>query len=119
MRHILARANREVLEQFAWSNVLVALDFDGTLAPIVREPDRARMRATTRALLQAVARIYPTLVISGRGRADVAARVRGTGLRAVIGNHGIEPGHTIARRAPRSLRRRRSCRRHRLWAMSA
>jgi trehalose 6-phosphate phosphatase len=92
MRHILSSKNRDVLEQFACSNVLVALDFDGTLAPIVREPERAAMRPATRAQLRAVARRYPTMVISGRGRADVASRVKGIGLRAVIGNHGIEPG---------------------------
>lgn len=93
MRHILARAHREVLEQFAWSNVLVALDFDGTLAPVVGDPDQAAMRTATRAQLRAVAGLYPTVVISGRGRADVAARVNGVGLRAVVGNHGLEPGH--------------------------
>jgi trehalose 6-phosphate phosphatase len=93
MRHILASSNREVLEQFACSNVLVAFDFDGTLAPIVREPDRAALRPSTRAALRAVALLYPTLVISGRSRVDVAARVKGVGVRAVIGNHGIEPGN--------------------------
>lgn len=95
MRNILSRNNREVLEQFAWSRALVAFDFDGTLAPIVREPDAAQMRATTRRLLRAVCQRYPTMVISGRARADVAGRVRGVGLRAVVGNHGIEPGRDV------------------------
>ena len=49
MKHILSHANRDVLEQFAWSSVLLAFDFDGTLAPIVSEPDQAAMRPTTRA----------------------------------------------------------------------
>lgn len=95
MSRILARANRSVLERFAWSNVLVALDFDGTLAPIIAEPERAAMRPVTRARLAAVAREYPCIVISGRSHADAARRVRGIALEAVIGNHGIEPwqGH--------------------------
>ena len=46
MRDILSRAGREVLQQFAWSNVLLAFDYDGTLAPIVRDPNKAAMRAT-------------------------------------------------------------------------
>jgi trehalose-6-phosphatase len=33
MRDILARANRPVPRQFACSRVLLAFDFDGTLAP--------------------------------------------------------------------------------------
>ena len=41
MRYLLAPANRDVLEQFACSRTLLAFDFDGTLAPIVRDPDRA------------------------------------------------------------------------------
>jgi trehalose 6-phosphate phosphatase len=91
MSRILSRANRAVLERFAWSRVLIALDFDGTLAPIVAKPDDAAMRAATRARLTAVAREYPCIVISGRSQADVARRVRGVALGAVIGNHGIEP----------------------------
>ena len=53
MKNILARANREVLEQFAWSNVLLAFDYDGTLAPDRRRPGRGRRCAPrTRRLLE-------------------------------------------------------------------
>ena len=45
MRDILSRSGREVLQQFGWSNVLLAFDYDGTLAPIVRDPNKAAMRA--------------------------------------------------------------------------
>ena len=47
MTDILASRNHVVLARFARSNLLVAFDYDGTLAPIVRMPERARMRATT------------------------------------------------------------------------
>lgn len=97
MIDILAPANREILEQFAWSNVLLAFDFDGTLAPIVVDPARAAMRRTTRALLTSATQHYPVIVISGRSRSDVRSRVRGTGVHAVFGNHGIEPWHASER----------------------
>jgi trehalose 6-phosphate phosphatase len=97
MKDILSAAGREALQQFAWSNVLVALDYDGTLAPIVAKPERALLRRETRGLLQELARVYPVVVISGRAQPDVLALLRGTGISEVIGNHGMEPRHTSAR----------------------
>jgi trehalose 6-phosphate phosphatase len=91
MKDILSRAGREVLEQFAWSNVLLAFDYDGTLAPIVLDPEKARMRETTRRLLGEVAALYPCIVVSGRARPDVRRWLRGIPLQQVVGNHGIEP----------------------------
>jgi trehalose 6-phosphate phosphatase len=93
MRHILAPTNRDVLRQFACSRVLLAFDYDGTLAPIVSDPNRAMMRATTRALLGRIAGRYPCVVISGRARADALSRLRGLPVE-VVGNHGIEPWQT-------------------------
>jgi trehalose 6-phosphate phosphatase len=97
MRYILSRDNRPVLDRFGRSNVLLAFDFDGTLAPIVRDPAAATMRASTRALLLALAVQRPCVVISGRRRADVARRVRGVRVAEIIGNHGIEPWLATAR----------------------
>lgn len=91
MRDILAAKERALLEPFAWSRTLLAFDFDGTLAPIVARPEDAFMRPATRRLLTRAAALYPTVVISGRAYPDVAKRVQGLGLRAVIGNHGLEP----------------------------
>jgi trehalose 6-phosphate phosphatase len=91
MKYLLAESNREVVRQLAWSNVLLGFDYDGTLAPIVADPDAARMRARTRELLEQIAHLYPSIVISGRGQPDIMKRVRGLGLREAIGNHGLEP----------------------------
>ena len=96
MKHILSPANVGVLAQLAWSRVLLAFDFDGTLAPIVADRDQAAMRATTRSLLEAACELYPCAVISGRGQRDVAARLRGVGVRYIVGNHGIEPGPNMS-----------------------
>jgi len=97
MRDILARANRDVLEQYACSSTLLAFDFDGTLAPIVADPGRAAMRPRTRRLLTRAAEAYPCIVISGRSRGDTRRRLRGVRLAGVIGNHGLEPWTTPAR----------------------
>ncbi len=84
-------ARSEVLEQFAWSNVLLAFDFDGTLAPIVREPARAALAAAPGPCSRKPRRLYPTVVISGRARRDAAGRLHGIPVAEIIGNHGIEP----------------------------
>jgi trehalose 6-phosphate phosphatase len=99
MMNILSRSNRGLLKQFSWSNVLLAFDFDGTLAPIVSEPDRAEMRRGTRELLSTLAGLYPVAVISGRTQADARKRLRGVGVRQVVGNHGVEPWYASSRLA--------------------
>jgi trehalose 6-phosphate phosphatase len=96
VKRILARAQSDVVAQLAWTNVLVALDFDGTLAPIVADRDRAAMRPATRDLLAAVCARYPCAVISGRSRADVEGRLGGAAVRYVVGNHGAEPSVEMA-----------------------
>jgi trehalose 6-phosphate phosphatase len=97
MRDLLAKAHRGVLEQYASSRTLLAFDFDGTLAPIVRDPERAAMRPATRRLLRDAARVYPCVVLTGRSREDAARRVRGIPVAEVIGNHGMERRHAPAR----------------------
>jgi trehalose 6-phosphate phosphatase len=91
MKWILGRAERATLARFARRRLLVALDYDGTLAPIVAIPTRAAMRVRTRRALRRAAACYPCVVISGRSRSDLLRRLRGLGLRQVIGNHGAEP----------------------------
>jgi trehalose 6-phosphate phosphatase len=88
---ILATPHLRTLAGFALSNVLVAFDYDGTLAPIAARPEDAHMRPDTRALLTSVARAYPTVVISGRALADVTAMLNSVPLWYVYGNHGLEP----------------------------
>jgi trehalose 6-phosphate phosphatase len=90
MKYALSQAGQAALATFAKGNVLVAFDYDGTLAPLVVDPARAGMPAETQALLDQVAALYPSAVISGRGRADVCSRLNGAHLRAVAGNHGAE-----------------------------
>lgn len=92
MRHLLAAGNCNVLREYVRPDTLIGMDFDGTLAPIVRERRRAMLRPATRTLLAELASRFPCVVISGRAKDDVLPRLRGTGIRDIIGNHGIEPG---------------------------
>jgi len=108
MKHILDGAQREVLDQLSWSNVLLGFDFDGTLAPIVDDPARAQMKLSTRRLLGQLAQLYPCVVISGRSVRDVESRLEGIALRSVIGNHGLEPWRSsVSLRRQVALWRRR------------
>jgi len=88
---ILSPRQRQMLAGFALSNVLLAFDYDGTLAPIAETPRAARMRQRTRDLLARVSRRYPCVVISGRALHDIERRVEAIPLWYVFGNHGFEP----------------------------
>ncbi|HWF83892.1 MAG TPA: trehalose-phosphatase [Vicinamibacterales bacterium] len=91
MIHILAKRHVHTLADFASSNVLLAFDYDGTLAPIVSDPAVAHLPRSTRRLLASAADRYPCVVISGRARHDVAKRVGSVPVFHVSGNHGLEP----------------------------
>ena len=91
MESILANDHRALLAWFARSNVLLAFDYDGTLAPIASTPESARMRHSTRVLLARAARLYPCVIISGRALDDLTRRLRHIPAWYLFGNHGLEP----------------------------
>jgi len=95
MRHLLAAEQRDVLARLGRSKVLIAFDFDGTLASIVAERSRAALRPNTARLLTRLCAHYPCAVISGRSRADVAVRLAGAPVKYAVGNHGLEPGSDL------------------------
>lgn len=96
MRNLLLGSQAPLLRALSRDRTLLAFDYDGTLAPIAPRPEAAGLRVRTRALLAEAARLYPCLVISGRSRADLATRLDGLGLEALVGNHGAE----MSRRPP-------------------
>jgi trehalose 6-phosphate phosphatase len=87
---VFSSEGERMIARLAEDRALLAFDYDGTLAPIVADRERAEMRPSTRALLRVAAVHFPCAVISGRARADVAARVASAPLVAVVGNHGAE-----------------------------
>jgi trehalose 6-phosphate phosphatase len=108
MKYLLDAAGRAALAQFVRHDTLIALDYDGTLAPIVPHPPDARMRDSTRNLLHAVARRLPVVVLSGRARNEALRLLEGAPLLEVIGSHGVEsPGAPPMRFVERVARWRR------------
>lgn len=69
--------------------VALFLDYDGTLSPIVDNPDCAFMSDSMRAAVRKVAEYFPTAIISGRSRDKVYEFV---GLRELYyaGSHGMD-----------------------------
>lgn len=104
MKPLFGPEGRVALEQFVQRPTLIALDYDGTLAPIVADRRQAVMRNSTRALLAQVARRYPTLIITGRGRMDVRPFLMGIESLEVIGNHGLEAEGVAVARFVRQVR---------------
>lgn len=69
--------------------VAVFLDYDGTLAPIVKDPDCAFMSGEMRETVRQLARLFPTAIISGRGREKVQDFVK-LGELYYAGSHGLD-----------------------------
>jgi trehalose 6-phosphate phosphatase len=67
---------------------LLAFDFDGTLVPIADHPDAVAFSQQVYRDLEELARRAPVAIISGRCRADLAARCPPGPL--LLGNHGSE-----------------------------
>lgn len=98
MKPLLGAEGLRALAGFARHDTLIALDYDGTLAPIVASPADAAMRPSTRERLVRVARRFPVIVLTGRGRADALDHLDGVPVLEVIGSHGLETaGGTAAR----------------------
>jgi trehalose 6-phosphate phosphatase len=74
-----------------FGHMLIALDFDGTIAPIVPHPDDAQLLPQARPILNRLAHREDTEIalISGRSLRDLVTRI---GIADVYyaGNHGLE-----------------------------
>ncbi|KAK6155854.1 hypothetical protein DH2020_010102 [Rehmannia glutinosa] len=69
--------------------IALFLDYDGTLSPIVDNPDHAFMSNAMRAAVKNVAKYFPTAIISGRSRDKVYEFVGLTEL-YYAGSHGMD-----------------------------
>lgn len=90
MKHVLARPQQKMLVRFVRARVLLAFDFDGTLAPLVADANDAAMRPRTAKLFNAVAHRYPCVIVTGRRALDIRGRLANAPVAAVVGNHGAD-----------------------------
>lgn len=89
MTPILSAAGDLAMIRILAEKPLLALDFDGTLAPIVSEPSAARASADIAELLTVLGNRLPVAIVTGRSVADVAGRL-GFSPSFIVGNHGAE-----------------------------
>ncbi|KAI5435809.1 probable trehalose-phosphate phosphatase C [Lathyrus oleraceus] len=69
--------------------IVVFLDYDGTLSPIVADPNKAYMTKKMRMTLKDIARHFPTAIVSGRCLDKLFSFVRLTEL-YYAGSHGMD-----------------------------
>ncbi|XP_057974923.1 probable trehalose-phosphate phosphatase J isoform X3 [Malania oleifera] len=69
--------------------IVMFLDYDGTLSPIVEDPDQAFMSLEMRAAVRNLAKYFPTAIVSGRGRDKVYSFVKLEEL-YYAGSHGMD-----------------------------
>lgn len=89
MTALFSSAGRAALANLLRGPAIAGFDFDGTLAPIRPTPGEAVMQTDVAAAFADLARRMPVAVVSGRGLADLRARLPGA-PRWVLGNHGAE-----------------------------
>ncbi|KAK1415203.1 hypothetical protein QVD17_30976 [Tagetes erecta] len=79
----------EMIHMAKGKQIIVFLDYDGTLSPIVSDPERAFMSVQMREAVRSVSKCFPTAIISGRSREKVHDFVK---LNSVYysGSHGMD-----------------------------
>ncbi|KAL6594031.1 hypothetical protein ACP70R_014268 [Stipagrostis hirtigluma subsp. patula] len=89
-RHPSALGRFEALAAAArGKQIVMFLDYDGTLSPIVEDPDRAVMTDEMRDAVRGVAARFPTAIVSGRCRDKVLGFV-GLAELYYAGSHGMD-----------------------------
>ncbi len=82
MKKILKRLERG-------GSVILFLDYDGTIVPIVKRPELAKPHPMRRKLLEKISKKIPVAIVSGRSLYDLKKLVKIKGI-YLIGNHGLE-----------------------------
>lgn len=89
MKRIFSPEGDRALISALRAKPLLALDFDGTLAPIVAEPSAARAPVETVQILMLLRNFMPIAIVTGRSVSDVSGRL-GFSPDFIVGNHGSE-----------------------------
>src|SRR5207244_4737626 len=78
----------EIVAEMGARRLVVFLDYDGTLTPIVSRPEKAVLSNSTRQTLQKLAAQAPVTILSGRDLEDIRHRV-GIGGVVSCGRSGV------------------------------
>lgn len=105
MIDVLSEPGRLALQAFLTPGLLLAFDYDGTLAEITPDPARACMRPLTRSLLEKAAHCHTTLLLTGRSRREALHFLDGVADIRVVGNHGSETDATPNGHVPDAIAR--------------
>lgn len=79
----------KITEAAAGKRIAVFLDYDGTLSPIVEDPECALMSDEMRTAVKEIANLFPTAIITGRSREKVYEFVQLPEL-YYAGSHGMD-----------------------------
>ncbi|KAL9245734.1 hypothetical protein vseg_019351 [Gypsophila vaccaria] len=79
----------QIIKASKGKQIVMFLDYDGTLSPIVDDPDRAFMSDSMRRTVRKLARYFPTAIVSGRCRDKVYSFVKLAEL-YYAGSHGMD-----------------------------
>jgi trehalose 6-phosphate phosphatase len=87
-----ADLRRAIVQLARTPRLLVACDYDGTLSPIVEDPEKARPQTESVGALRSLAGLHETTtaVISGRALRDLATMSRLPAEVHLVGSHGSE-----------------------------
>ncbi|KAM7499754.1 hypothetical protein LguiA_024168 [Lonicera macranthoides] len=80
---------KEMMKNAKGKRIVVFLDYDGTLSPIVSDPDSAFMSEPMRRAVSQVANRFPTAIITGRSRDKVYEFVKLDDV-YYAGSHGMD-----------------------------
>ncbi|PPD88146.1 hypothetical protein GOBAR_DD14920 [Gossypium barbadense] len=79
----------QIIDASKGKQIVMFLDYDGTLSPIVADPDRAFMSKKMRKTVRKLAKCFPTAIVSGRCRDKVYNFVKLAEL-YYAGSHGMD-----------------------------
>ena len=89
MKELFSPAGLQALRAFIAQPLLCLFDFDGTLAPLVSDPEAVLLQPDVQAQLQALQQRAPVGIVTGRALADLRPRLA-FAPDYLIGNHGLE-----------------------------
>jgi trehalose 6-phosphate phosphatase len=89
MTDIFSEEALQALQAFAMPDMLCLFDFDGTLAPLVDQPDQALLPHAVQRSVHRLQQRSKVGIVTGRSLADLSARLEFK-PHYLVGNHGLE-----------------------------